>query len=446
MLTVRSNRVVLPDGVRPAAILVRDGRIVHIGAHHEQATAIPVLDAGDLVILPGLVDTHVHVNEPGRTEWEGFRTATRAAAAGGVTTIVDMPLNSVPATTNVAALDEKLGAAAGKCHVDVAFWGGLVPHNIDDLEPLARRGVVGFKCFLTPSGVPEFECVSSQTLQRALPVLARLGLPLLVHAEDPLRLVAPDAGADPREYSAWLGTRPSDCEVDAIRMLIGHARESGARIHIVHLATSRALPLLREARAAGVPITVETCPHYLTFAAEDIPTGATQFKCAPPIRAGEHRDALWKALAEGDVDLIASDHSPAPPELKLTDGNFMTAWGGIASLQLGLSIAWLGASERGIRVDRLATWMSSAPARLAKLDACKGSIAVGCDADLVFFDPEAEAVVNATRLEHRHPITPYDGMRLRGRVRKTLLRGDVIFDDGEVLSAPRGRFVNIAGL
>jgi allantoinase len=425
---VRSTRVVLPDGIRPATIVIRGGRIEAVRGDDHEADA---LDAGDLVVLPGLVDTHVHCNEPGRTDWEGFASATRAAAAGGVTTIVDMPLNSVPATTTLAGLAAKIEAADGQCHVDTGFWGGVVPGNAGEIEPLARRGVLGFKCFLSPSGVEEFGHVGEEDLHAALPILARHGLPLLVHAELPEALGAIDPAADPRAYATWLASRPPAAEDAAIDVLIRLARRYDARVHVVHLAAADPLPALRGGRAAGVPLTVETCPHYLSFVAERIPDGATAFKCAPPIREGRHQDALWQALADGDIDLVASDHSPSPPEMKHLDtGSFVDAWGGIASLQLGLPAVWTGAAGRGIGIERLARWMSAAPARLAGLGTRKGGIAAGLDADLVLFDPDAEWTVDAARLEHRHPVTPYDGLTLRGRVVTTILRGAVVFDRG----------------
>jgi allantoinase len=439
-VSVRSRRVVLPDGVRAASIVIRDGRIVSIGGYDDPRSAADV-DAGDLMVLPGLVDTHVHCNEPGRTDWEGFATATRAAAAGGVTTIVDMPLNSVPSTTTLHGLAAKRQAAEGQCHVDVGFWGGVVPGNAGELEGLARRGVLGFKCFLSPSGVDEFEHVAEADLRAALPILARLELPLLVHAELPAALRSIDAVASPRAYGTWLASRPPEAEQAAIDLLVRLAREYHARIHVVHLAAADAVRAIHAARSAGVPISAETCPHYLSFAAERIPDGATAFKCAPPIREGRHQDGLWQALADGDVDLVASDHSPSPPAMKrLEEGDFTTAWGGIASLQLGLSAVWTGAAARGIGIEAVVRWMCSAPAGLAGLTGRKGAIAPGCDADLVVFDPDAEWIVEPDRLEHRHPVTPYAGLRLRGRVRTTMLRGDVVFDEGR-FSAPRGALV-----
>jgi allantoinase len=440
-LIVRGERVVLPDGIRAASILVSNGRISAIGAHTDRPAGVPEIDAGSSVVLPGLVDTHVHVNDPGRASWEGFEHATRAAAAAGVTTIVDMPLNSIPATTTVFALEAKRRAAAGNCYVDVAFWGGVVPGNTDDLEPLARAGVAGFKCFLAPSGVEEFRHVEESDLRHAFPVLARVELPLLVHAELPERLIDPPASADPRRYATWLESRPSASEHGAIELVARLSREYGVHVHVVHLAASDALSVIRRARDSGAAITVETCPHYITFAAEDIADGATAFKCAPPIRSHAHREGLWQALADGEIDLIATDHSPAPAALKhLDDGDFLRAWGGIASLQLGLAAVWTGAAPRGLSIAWLAQAMAAAPARLAGFGARKGSIAPGRDADLVIWDPEASFTVDPQTLHHRHPITPYAGRQLRGRVVTTLVRGEIVYDAGE-FATPRGELL-----
>jgi allantoinase len=446
VLTIRGERVVLPDGVRPAALLVRDGKIVRVGAYHEQAQAIPVLDAGPLVIMPGLVDTHVHFNEPGRTEWEGVDSGTRAAAAGGVTTVVDMPLNSIPPTTTVVGLEEKLRAARARCHVDVGFWGGVVPGNTSHLAPLARAGVLGFKCFLSPSGVDEFEHVSEADLREALPVLAAIDRPLLVHAEWPAELRDPEPGADPHEYRTWLATRPPRAEVSAVERLIRLAREYNARIHVVHLATGAALDALRAARAEGIRISAETCPHYLSFCAEEIPARATAFKCAPPIRERVEQEALWAALAAGEISLVATDHSPAPAAIKkVAEGDFLDGWGGIASIQVSLPAMWTHASRRGFALEDIAHWMAEAPARLAGLSD-KGRIAAGCDADLVFWDPDGEFIVDPATLHHRHPITPYAGQCLRGVVHQTLLRGHTIYEEGR-FTPPTGelQFAKIAG-
>jgi len=438
---IRSERVVLPDGIRPATIRIDDGRIIDItlGTSGTLGTAGTLIDAGSAVVMPGLVDTHVHINDPGRADWEGFRTATLAAAAGGITTLVDMPLNSIPATTTVAALEAKRRAAEGHLHVDVAFWGGVVPGNAADIEPLARAGVRGFKCFLSPSGVDEFGHVSASDLRIAMPIVAATGLPLLVHAELPALLRQPDRRADPRSYATWLDSRPAAAEQAAIDLIIELAAATSARVHIVHLASADALASIGGARSGGLPLTIETCPHYLTFAAEDVADGDTALKCAPPIREGEHRERLWRALADGHIDLIATDHSPAPAALKhVDDGNFLEAWGGIASLQISLPIVWSGALSRRMPIHRLAGWMSAAPARLAGLDRRKGAIAAGYDADLVIFDPDREMIVDASRLYHRHALTPYDGARLNGVVLATLLRGEIVFEHGECIGPHTG--------
>jgi allantoinase len=442
-LTVRSARVMLPGGVRPATIAIRDGRIASIGPYDDWPTGVPRLDAAELTVLPGLVDTHVHINEPGRTEWEGFAHATRAAAAGGITTLIDMPLNSIPPTTSVEGLRAKRQAAEGKCHVDVGFWGGVVPGNAGDIDSLARAGVFGFKCFLAPSGVAEFEHVTEADLRLAMPRVAASGLPLLVHAELPSRLREPVGEA--RRYDTWLASRPAEAEHAAIELVTRLARESGARVHIVHVSSALALDAVVAARTAGVATTAETCPHYLTFAADEIADAATAFKCAPPIRGAGDRERLWQALIAGDIDLIATDHSPAPASLKLLDsGDFVRAWGGIASLQVALAAVWTGARARGMTIERapLADWMAAAPAGLAGLDD-KGAIAPGRDADLVIWDPDATTRVDAAALYSRHAISPYSGRVLEGRVKNTLLRGEVVFDDREGPTAtPRGTILS----
>ncbi len=440
-IRIRGNRVVLPDGTRPADIEIEDGRIARISAP-TSGTQGTLIDAGDMIVMPGLVDSHVHINEPGREDWEGFVTATKAAAAGGVTTLVDMPLNSIPSTTNVAALDAKREAARGKCYVDVGFWGGVVPGNDRDIEPLAKAGVLGFKCFLSPSGVDEFGNVGEADLERAAPIVARTGLPLLAHAEWPASLKAPVDGADPHRHETWLNTRPPQAELDAITRLVALSSRTRAHVHIVHLASADALPALISARAKGVPVTVETCPHYLTFCAEEIRDAATAWKCAPPIRERDHRERLWQALRGGHIDLVATDHSPAPPGLKdLEEGNFMTAWGGIASLQVSLPVMWTGARLHGIPFERLIGWMCAAPARLAGLSARKGAITVGRDADLVIIDPARGMTVDASRLYHRHAVTPYDGARLRGLITMTMVRGKIVYEHGDIVGPPGGELL-----
>ena len=441
MTILRSSRVVLPDGVRAVDIEIQDGRIAAITDSAQAPHVISgVIDAGNLVVLPGLVDTHVHVNEPGRTEWEGFVHATRAAAAGGVTTLVDMPLNSVPSVTTVEALEAKRAAAKGECHVDIGFWGGIVPGNTSHLQPLAEAGALGFKCFLCPSGVDEFPHVGESDLREAMPLLASLGLPLLVHAELPGALREPSG--DPGNYETWLASRPVEAEQQAIDVMIRLASEYGVWVHIVHLSSPAPLEAIGAARARGVAVTVETCPHYLTFAAEAIADRSTIHKCAPPIRFAADRDGLWRGLTDGGIDLVASDHSPSPPEMKATaDGDFVRAWGGISSLQVALSAVWTGARARGLGVERLAEWMAAAPARLAGIDAVKGRIAVGCDADLVLFDPAAQWKVSGHSLYHRHAVTPYEGMTLTGQVRTTFLRGQIVYDARVGTGAPRGRLL-----
>lgn len=443
-MIIRGRRVVLPEGVRPAAIHIDQGRIVRISEDDEASGDDEVYDAGALVVSPGIVDTHVHVNEPGRTEWEGFDTATRAAAAGGVTTIVDMPLNSIPATTTLAALGAKRTAASGQCHVDVAFWGGVVPGNGGSIDALVDSGVRGFKCFLVPSGVDEFPYVDEETLRRVLPTIARRGVPLLVHAELPDYI----AHLPHQTYPAYLATRPPRAEVEAVRLMIRLAAEHDAHVHIVHVACAEAVEEIMRAKAAGTRITAETCPHYLTFTSDEIAEGATEFKCAPPIREPCHGDALWRGLETGALDLIVTDHSPAPPVLKT--GDFASAWGGIASLELSLAAVWTALSRRratrngesdDVAIERISRWMSENPARLAGLAATKGRIAVGADADLCAWDPDAELVVDPRRLQQRHKLTPYAGRRLRGVVRATFVRGRRVWDGDRHVGEPIGQLL-----
>jgi allantoinase len=450
-LILRSRRVVTPEGVRPATVHVRDGRIERVGPTEEAPAGAAFIDCKDSVLMPGLVDTHVHVNEPGRTEWEGFETATRAAAAGGVTTLVDMPLNSIPATTTREALRAKTAAASEKLRVDVGLWGGVVPANSRDpheLDGLLDGGVLGFKTFLVPSGVDEFGHVGEADLRAAMPVLARRGAVLLAHAELPGpidRAAEVWNGAGPAElsdYGRYLQSRPDAAEVEAVELLVRLCRETGCRVHIVHVASAEVLPILRRAREEGLPITAETCPHYLTFAAEEIPAGAVTFKCAPPLRSRDNRELLWEALREGLIDLVATDHSPCPPEMKkIESGDFRGAWGGISSLQLALPAVWTGARERGFTMEDVAVWMCAAPSRLAGLEGRKGAIAPGYDADLVIWDPEASFTVEPERLHHRHKLTPYAGRTLYGVVRRTLLRGETIYQDGDLMEAPLGRLL-----
>lgn len=431
-LVVR-GRTLIDGAVRDAAVGVRGDRIATLDAGGEAAAETVVL-APDEVLIPGLVDTHVHVNEPGRTEWEGFDSATAAAAAGGVTTLVDMPLNSIPPTTTVEHLRIKQAAARDAVRVDMGFWGGAVPENLGTLRELWDAGVFGFKCFLAPSGVPEFGHLDVRRLEAALDEIAGFGGLLIVHAEDP-RVLHDHENGGGRDYARYVASRPDEAEVAAISHVIEGVRRTGARAHILHLSSASALPELRTARAEGLPITVETCPHYLSLAAEGVPNGATRYKCAPPIRSEANRDALWQGLLDGDIDMIVTDHSPSTAELKLAgDGDFGVAWGGIAGLQLGLAAVWMAASERGVPLERVVDWMAGAPARFAGLAPDRGAIAIGALADLAVFAPDARRVIRAGELLHKNPVTAYDGLELRGEVRRTWLRGT----DPAVAPGPAG--------
>jgi allantoinase len=435
---LRADRAVLStaDGLteRPVAVLL-DGERIEAVLDRDAPVAADreIVLAADEVLLPGLVDTHVHVNEPGRTEWEGFASATRAAAAGGVTTLIDMPLNSLPPTVDAAALAIKRKAADGQCSVDVGFWGGAVPGNLADLAPLHEAGVFGFKCFLLPSGVDEFPPLDRAGLAAALAEVAAMGALMIVHAEDP-GLVTDAHG---RRYADFLASRPRAAEDTAIAGLLELAEQTGARVHVLHLSSADALPMIARAKAAGLPVTAETCPHYLALTAEEVPDGDTRFKCCPPVREEGNRDALWQGLADGTIDTVVSDHSPSTADLKRLDsGDFGEAWGGIASLQLGLPVVWTEARRRGHELADVLTWMSAGTAALAGLRG-KGRIAAGADADLVVFAPDESFTVDVDRLHHRNPITPYAGRTLTGVVRSTWLRGDLI----DMTADPRGRLL-----
>jgi allantoinase len=440
---IRAERAVLPEGERAVAVGIAEGRIAVLAEHDAQLDAAEEIALGPgEVLLPGLVDTHVHVNEPGRTEWEGFATATQAAAAGGVTTIVDMPLNSIPPTVDVAALELKRKTAEPQAFVDVGFWGGAVPGNVPQLRPLHESGVYGFKCFLLHSGVEEFPPLDDEQLEAAMREIAGFDGLLIVHAEDAGCI---DGAPEPHgaHYADFLSSRPREAENQAVARVIGLARTTGCRVHVLHVSSAEALPLIADARRAGVRISAETCPHYLTFTAEEIPDGATAFKCCPPIREADNREQLWQGLRDGVLDIVVSDHSPSTVDLKALDsGDFGVAWGGISSLQVGLAAVWTGARERGLPLTEVVRWMSAGPARLVGLPH-KGGIVVGADADFCVLAPEEEFVVDVRALHHRNAITPYDGRTLHGVVHSTWLRGERMdLDDAERSAGPRGRLLS----
>lgn len=417
---LRADRVLLGEHLVPASVGISGGRITFLGdVDADRPAAQDIRLPGAAVLLPGFVDTHVHVNDPG-TDWEGFATATAAAAAGGITTVVDMPLDSDPVTTSVAALRVKEAAAAGNCRVDIGFWGGVVPDNLDQLGPLAAAGVRGFKCFLADSGNPNFPHLTPGQFRAAMGRVAELDSVLLVHAESHAVIDTSPRPAG-RRYRSFLASRPDVAETDAVALVIDAARATGARAHIVHVSSAQVLPMLAAAKAEGLVVTAETCPHYLTFGAEDVPDGGTEFAACPPIRDGANREPLWSALGDGTLDLVVSDHSPCTPQHK-AGGDFGRAFGGVSSLQLGPRAAWTQAAARGFGPAELSRWMSHRPAALAGYRD-RGTIAVGLRADLCAFDPDAEETVRATELLHRHPVSPYDGAGLRGAVLQTWVAG-----------------------
>ncbi|XP_030583669.1 allantoinase, mitochondrial [Archocentrus centrarchus] len=442
---VRSMRVLVGEEVRPAVVVIKDGKIHEIvpSCSFSEDVGCQVLDVGDSVVMPGIVDCHVHVNEPGRASWEGFWTATRAAAAGGVTTIVDMPLNSIPPTTTLSNFHEKLREATGRCFVDVAFWGGVIPGNQLQLRPMIQAGVAGFKCFLIHSGVDEFPHVNDCDLHTAMKQLQGTGSALLFHAERDVQEAKQETG-DLCQYSTFLQSRPDVMEIEAIRVVTELCLQYRVRCHIVHLSSAKPLKLIEEARQAGAPLTVETTHHYLSLCAENIPAGATQFKCCPPIRGAVNREQLWSALKAGQIDMVVSDHSPCTPDLKKLDsGDFMQAWGGISSLQFGLSLFWSSASKRGFQLPDVVRLLSQKTAQLCGLDSQKGCLAPGYDADLVIWDPEREFEIQEENINHKNKLTPYLGLKLQGVVWATILRGRLVYRDGSFCPEPLGKHLLI---
>jgi allantoinase len=442
---LRSKRVITPHGVKDATIIINHGVIEAI-LPYETDIDCELIDHGNLVIMPGLVDTHVHINEPGRTDWEGFNTATQAAAAGGITTLVDMPLNCIPATVTKKALDIKLQALKGKLWVDCGFWGGVIPESLENngaqLDELLSAGVLGAKSFLIHSGVDEFPNVSADDVKKALPIMAKYQVPYLIHAELDKAHNEPQEIGD--KYQSFLDSRPRSWENDAIDLMVSlgeEAKEVGvdAHIHIVHLSSSDALEKIIYAKNAGLKFTAETCPHYLTLFSEEIPDGKTLFKCCPPIREDENRQKLWQALKAGDIDFIVSDHSPCTPELKKIDsGDLENAWGGISALQFGLPLIWTEAKQRGFTLSDISHLMSTATAEFVGLDDKKGKIAVGAYADILVFDDEKEVIISSDMIKHKHKITPYVGKKVTGEVNKTYLRGQLVYSEQDIMGQPQG--------
>lgn len=439
-----STRVILPEGEREAWVLVDGGVIVQVLDQPPSLLNVPMVELGHKILMPGVIDTHVHINEPGRTEWEGFDSATRAAVAGGLTTLVDMPLNSSPVTTSVKAFDEKLYAAAGKLHTNVGFWGGIVPGNENEIAPLIKKGVLGFKAFLTHSGIDDFPNATEEDLRKAMPIIAKHNLPILVHCEltDALTRATNNDQQETRNnsYTNYLNSRPKKWEDDAIAMMIRLCAEFNCRTHIVHLSSADSLKQIAEAKQRGLPLTVETGQHYLYFNAEDIRDGQTQFKCAPPIRGKENNDQLWQALKDGLINFVATDHSPATPSLKeIGSGDFMKAWGGIASIQYALPVLWTAAKKKNCTFSDVVKWLCENPAKLAGLESEKGKIAIGFDADLVVVDDEKTFTVDEACCHHRHKVSPYMGEKLYGVVEQTYLAGEKIYEDGEFIHLKKGK-------
>lgn len=436
---IKSNRIITPAGIKSGVILVKNGSIIEV-INEVPSGDWPVTDTGDDLVMPGITDPHVHINEPGRTDWEGFDTGTRAAITGGITSLVEMPLNASPVTTTVDAFEKKIKAAAGNIHTNCGFWGGIIPGNTDDIEPLIEKGVLGFKAFLTHSGIDEFPNVTENDLRKALPLIAKYDLPLLVHCEMPGNNPAADIQAH-RSYKNYLASRPKKREDDAIALMIRLCEEYNCRTHIVHLSSSGSIEPIARAKKQGLPLTVETSHHYLYFSAEEIPDGRTDYKCAPPIREKANNEELWQALKEGIIDFVATDHSPAPPELKeITSGDLFKAWGGISSLQFSLPILWTAAQKHGCGLEDIARWLCEKPSLLSRLK-FKGKIEPGCDADLVVWNPTETFTVTEHIIQHRHKITPYLNEELVGVVKQTWLKGEKIYDAGKFLHLNKGELL-----
>ena len=439
---IKCDRVITPVGIKKAVVLIKDGRIADVLNELPPGDFL-VTDLGNKVLMPGIVDPHVHINEPGRTDWEGFDTATRAAIAGGITTLIEMPLNASPVTTTTIALDEKIRATRGKLHTNCGFWGGVVPGNENDIEPLIEKGILGFKAFLVHSGIDEFPNVSEEDLRKVMPAIARHGLPLLVHCELRSNFQHSTFNIQHSSYSNYLSSRPKKWENDAIALIIHLCEEFNCRTHIVHLSSADSIEQITKAKTKGLPLTAETCHHYLYFSAEEIMDGATAFKCAPPIREKINNEKLWQALKEGIIDFVATDHSPSLPEMKeLLSGDFMKAWGGISSLQFSLPVLWTAAKKHDCSLSDIAKWLSEKPASLPGIQDQKGNVAKGYDADLVVWDPEKKFTVSENMNYHKHKITPYMNEELYGVVEQTWLGGKKVYDSGKFLHLNKGNLIS----
>jgi allantoinase len=437
---IKSNNIITPTGIKSGIVLIREGKIADILTDLPEGN-FAVVDLGNKVLMPGIIDPHVHINEPGRTDWEGFDTATRAAVAGGITMLVDMPLNSSPVTTTVPAFDQKLQAARNKIHSNCGFWGGIIPGNEKEIEPLVKKGVLGFKAFLTHSGIDEFPNVTEEDLRKAMPLIAKHDLPLLVHCE--LQSPVHQSSNDPRSYHDYLASRPRKWEDDAIALMIRLCEEYNCHVHIVHLSSADSIEQIAKAKQKGLQLTVETGQHYLYFNAETIKDGQTAFKCAPPVREKENNEKLWQALKEGIIDFVATDHSPAPPAMKQLDsGDFMKAWGGISSIQFALPVLWTAAKKHGCDINDMMKWLCENPGKLAGVQpGRKGKIQKGFDADLVVWDPEGIFAVTGDIIQHKHKITPYLNEKLYGVVEQTWLNGEKVYDEGKFLHLNKGKIV-----
>jgi allantoinase len=442
-LAIYSTHILTPDGIQNATLLIKDGIIKDIVPGKIDTSDFPVEDLGDLLVMPGLIDSHVHINEPGRTEWEGFETMTRAAIAGGITTLVDMPLNSSPVTISAKTLQDKLAATQGKLYCNCAFWGGIVPANADKLEELLDAGVLGIKAFLTHSGIDEFPNVTLADLRKGMQTLAKYQIPLLAHAElDEMHEGIMAFEKNPTSYMAYLNSRPKVWEDKAVEMMIALCEEFNTPVHIVHLSSADSIPQIKAARAKGLPLTVETCPQYLYFCAEEIPDANTLFKCAPPIREKANNEKLWAALKDGTLDFIVTDHSPATPDLKKIDtGNLKEAWGGIASIQFSLPVVWTAAKKRGFSTNEITNLMSTHVTKFIGLEHSKGKLQKGYDADIVVWDPEQKFTVEASAIQYRHKISPYVGEELSGVIKQTYVGGKKVYENGNFISLPQGSIV-----